>query len=37
MIRLCARLADGHTNVYGPDQLNLSGKPPLRTGLVEGQ
>lgn len=36
MMRLCARLNDGHTNVYPPDQSNLSAKPPLRTGLVEG-
>jgi hypothetical protein len=35
MMRLCARLGDGHTNVYGPNQLNLT-KPPMRTGLVEG-
>ena len=36
MLRLCARLGDGHTNVNGPDQLNVSAKPPLRTGLVDG-
>ena len=36
MMRLCARLGDGHTNVFGPNQMNLSAKPPLRTGLVEG-
>jgi carboxyl-terminal processing protease len=36
MMRLCARLNDGHTNVYSPDQLNILAKPPLRTGLVEG-
>ena len=33
MMRLCARLNDGHTNVYPPDQSSLSAKPPLRTGL----
>ena len=36
MMRLCARLGDGHTNVFGPNQLDRSAKPPLRTGLVEG-
>ena len=36
MLRLCARLGDGHTNVFGPNQLNVSAKPPMRTGLVEG-
>lgn len=36
MLRLCARLGDGHTNVNEPDQLNVSAKPPLRTGLVDG-
>ncbi len=35
LMRLCARLSDGHTNVYPPDQLNLA-RPPWRTGLVEG-
>jgi C-terminal processing protease CtpA/Prc len=36
MMRLCARLGDGHTNVYGPSRLNVTAKPPMRTGLVEG-
>ncbi len=36
MMRLCARLGDGHTNVYGPTRLNVTAKPPMRTGLVEG-
>jgi carboxyl-terminal processing protease len=35
--RLCARLGDGHTNVYPPSQLDDSAKPPLRTALVEGR
>jgi len=34
--RLCARLADGHTNVYSPEKLDDAGRPPLRAGLVEG-
>jgi len=33
---LCAQLGDGHTNVYFPDQADVSAKPPIRTGLVEG-
>ena len=36
MMRLCALLGDGHTNVYGPSRLNVTAKPPMRTGLVEG-
>jgi hypothetical protein len=37
LMRLCALLHDGHTNVYAPDQLNSSlAKPPLRTALIEG-
>lgn len=36
MMRLCARLGDGHTNVQGPNRLNVTAKPPMRTGLVEG-
>jgi carboxyl-terminal processing protease len=34
--KLCAKLSDGHTNVNLPNQLNLTAKPPMRTGLVEG-
>lgn len=37
MMRLCARLSDGHSNVYEPKQLDRLSKPPLRTGLVEGR
>ncbi len=36
MMQLCARLGDGHTNVSGPSRLNITAKPPMRTGLVEG-
>jgi C-terminal processing protease CtpA/Prc len=36
LMRFCARLADGHTNVYFPDKLDVIAKPPMRTGLVEG-
>jgi carboxyl-terminal processing protease len=36
MMRLCARLGDGHTNVYPPTDLNNLAKPPMRTGLVDG-
>jgi len=34
---MCARLKDGHTNVYVPKELEdeLSGRPPLRTALIE--
>jgi len=32
---LCARLEDGHTNVYGPRQLDDSSRPPLRTAWIE--
>lgn len=35
LMRLCARLQDGHTNVYPPEQLDTSAKPPIRTGLVQ--
>jgi carboxyl-terminal processing protease len=35
LIKLCARLADGHTNINLPDQLSTT-IPPLRTALVEG-
>jgi carboxyl-terminal processing protease len=34
---LCARLNDGHTNVYLPTQSDVNAKPLLRTGLVEGK
>ncbi|MBX9603885.1 MAG: hypothetical protein K2X35_22955 [Bryobacteraceae bacterium] len=37
LMLLCARLNDGHTNVYAPDQSDLYAKPPLRTGLIEGR
>jgi C-terminal processing protease CtpA/Prc len=37
LMRLCALLRDGHTNVNAPDQLNSSlARPPLRTALIEG-
>jgi hypothetical protein len=36
LVLLCARISDGHTNVFPPEQLNISAKPPLRTGLIEG-
>jgi len=36
LMRLCARLADGHTNIYGPREVDDGGKPPLRTALIEG-
>jgi carboxyl-terminal processing protease len=35
LIKLCAQLADGHTNIILPDQLSTT-IPPLRTALVEG-
>lgn len=35
LMRLCARLQDGHTNVYPPEQLDVSAKPPIRTGLIQ--
>ncbi|MEI7576024.1 MAG: S41 family peptidase [Armatimonadota bacterium] len=37
---LCARLKDGHTNVYLPSQdfqTHQGGRPPIRTALIEGQ
>src|SRR5215475_2190896 len=37
LMLLCARLSDGHTNVYAPQQSDINAKPPLRTGLVEGR
>lgn len=37
LMLLCARLGDGHTNVYAPSQSDISAKPPLRTQLVEGR
>lgn len=35
LILLCARIGDGHTNVYPPDQLDLFSRPPIRTLKVE--
>jgi hypothetical protein len=37
LMLLCARLSDGHTNVYAPPQSDINAKPPLRTGLMEGR
>ena len=37
LMRLCASLGDGHTNVNEPAAANISARPPLRTGLVEGR
>jgi carboxyl-terminal processing protease len=37
LMLLCAQLNDGHTNVYLPVEADLSSKPPLRTGLIEGR
>ena len=37
LMLLCARLTDGHTNVYAPTQSDINAKPPLRTGLIEGR
>src|SRR5207249_6001600 len=37
LMLLCARLSDGHTNVYAPPQSDINAKPPLRTGLIEGK
>jgi hypothetical protein len=37
LMLLCARLGDGHTNVYAPPQSDINAKPPLRTGLIEGR
>jgi C-terminal processing protease CtpA/Prc len=33
----CAKLKDGHTNIYAPDELadEILGTPPIRTRLVE--
>lgn len=36
LMRLCALLRDGHTNVNPPQQSNMTAKPPMRTALVEG-
>jgi C-terminal processing protease CtpA/Prc len=36
LMRLCALIEDGHTNVNPPRQLDISARPPLRTGLIEG-
>ena len=33
----CAKLSDGHTNVFPPRELDISSKPPMRTGLIEGR
>lgn len=37
MMELCARLKDGHTNVYPPKELmeDVYSRPPLRTALIE--
>ncbi len=37
LMLFCARLKDGHTNVYAPRQSDLHAKPPLRTALIEGR
>ena len=37
LMMMIARLGDGHTNVYPPEQLDITSKPPIRTGLVEGK
>ena len=37
LMLLCARLSDGHTNVYAPPQSDINAKPPLRTGFIEGR
>lgn len=36
LMLLCARLGDGHTNIYSPDKAGQNAKPPLRTALVDG-
>lgn len=37
LMELCARLKDGHTNVYVPDKLmsEVYSRPPIRTALIE--
>ena len=37
LMLFCARLTDGHTNVYAPPQADINAKPPLRTGLIDGR
>ena len=37
LMLLCARLSDGHTNVYAPPESDINAKPPLRTGLIDGR
>lgn len=37
LMRLCALLKDGHTNVYFPQAIRKSSKPPLQTMLIEGR
>jgi C-terminal processing protease CtpA/Prc len=34
LLLLCAKLEDGHTNVYPPEALDSSSKPPLRTAKI---
>jgi len=34
LAQLCAKLEDGHTNVYSPDQIDDGSKPPMRTAKV---
>jgi C-terminal processing protease CtpA/Prc len=34
LMLLCAKLEDGHTNVYPPAELDVSAKPPLRTAKI---
>jgi C-terminal processing protease CtpA/Prc len=36
LMRLCALIGDGHTNVFYPDALKLTAKPPLKTLLIDG-
>ncbi|MFN7934276.1 MAG: S41 family peptidase [Bryobacteraceae bacterium] len=37
LMQLCARLQDGHTNVYPPADPSGFDKPPLRTALIGGR
>src|SRR5262249_30096251 len=36
LMRLCALLSDGHTNIYFPSALKINAKPPLKTLLIDG-
>ncbi|MBI4903424.1 MAG: hypothetical protein HY820_07310 [Acidobacteria bacterium] len=37
LMRFCALLKDGHTNVYFPKEVDRSSKPPVKTLLIDGR